>query len=72
MCLATVVNLSKRILLFSWKNIRLYAMTERQTSIRVSENPVWSYLNGQKRAGDSMDDVLRRELELEDGQEAEA
>jgi len=47
-------------------------MGEKQTSIRVSEKPVWTYLNGQKRAGDSMDDVLRRELELEDEQEAEA
>jgi len=47
-------------------------MGEKQTSIRVSENPVWEYLHAQKRAGDSMDDVLRRELELEDEQEASA
>lgn len=38
---------------------------ERVTSIKVSEE-VWQHLNGQKRLGDSFDDVLRRELGLED------
>jgi negative regulator of replication initiation len=36
------------------------------TNIRVSE-PVWTYLNSQKRPGESFDDVLRRVLELDDG-----
>lgn len=38
---------------------------KRVTSIKVSEE-VWQHLNGQKRLGDSFDDVLRRELGLED------
>jgi hypothetical protein len=41
-------------------------MGEKQTSIRVSETPVWSYLHRKKSPSDTMDDVLRRELGLED------
>lgn len=39
--------------------------TDRTTSIKVSEE-VWQELNGKKRLGDSFDDVLRRELGLDD------
>jgi hypothetical protein len=35
------------------------------TNIRVTE-AVWTYLNAQKRPGESFDDVLRRVLDLED------
>jgi len=45
-------------------------MAQDTTSIRVSETPTWEFLHGEKRPGESMDDVLRRELGLEDELEA--
>jgi len=47
-------------------------MADDTTSIRVRESPTWEWLHAQKGPGESMDDVLQRELGLEDEQEAQA
>jgi len=57
------------LLLHTYTCIR---MAEDTTSIRVSEYPTWEFLHNKKRPGESMDDVLQRELDLEGEQEAEA
>jgi len=46
-------------------------MRDDRTTVQVSTE-VWQYLNRQKQPGESMDDVLRRELEIGDDREGEA
>lgn len=70
--MTTIVNIVYPILLQCWRSILSYVSRNDTTSIKVSAE-TWSALNGLKSPGDSFDDVIKRELDIEDdGAEIEA